>query len=126
VRLGGNNSSAGSAMTTTGVSLGLAHDRNRGSLGGSVVATVEADGGDLDLTAGLGRVLDRPVNLNIGSTTALGVGDLVSTLLAAGGLLASGAAGHLVVELKTAVKLDINVEVADSELVNTRVGATAE
>lgn len=117
---------------------GLGLLRGRSRLGGGlrsglrgrlrlVVVTVEVDLGDVDLASVLLLVgLVGEDDADVSGKTTLGVLDLVDTLEAVGGLLALGAIGHVVVELKTAVELNIDVELLHGELVGEGVLAATE
>lgn len=94
---------------------------------GGVVVTVEVEVGDLDLALVLLLVgLVREGDLEVGSTTALLVLDLVLALAAVVGLLADRAVGEAVVELEATVNLDVNLELLQGELVDARERAAGE
>lgn len=117
---------------------GLGLLRGRSRLGGGlrsglrgrlrlVVVTVEVDLGDVDLASVLLLVgLVGEDDADVSGKTTLGVLDLVDTLEAVGGLLALGAIGHVVVELETAVELNIDVELLHGKLVGEGVLAATE
>jgi hypothetical protein len=68
----------------------------------------------------------REDDVDVSGTTALGVGDGGSLRRAVSRVLAGGAVGHVVVELKTAVELDSDLEARDGEVVDIGVGTAAE
>jgi hypothetical protein len=68
----------------------------------------------------------REDDMNVGGTTALGVGDGGSLRRALSGMLAGGAVWHVIMELETAVELDSNLEARDREVVDVGVRAAAE
>lgn len=120
--LGGNAGDAGSGggsggRNALGLGLGLAGlglGRDSALLG----AAVERDGADDDTAAGLGLLgLRRVDDGDVGSTTALLVHDVGTTLGALVTVLASRAIGHIIVELEIAVELGRNVDRAERELV---------
>lgn len=114
---------------------GLSRGSGRGVLrrrvlsgrGRSVVVTVEVDLGDLDLALLLLQVgLIREDDLDVLSTTALGVANLGTLAGAVRRVLAGRAIRHIVVELETAVELGEDIELANGELVDLGLGAAAK
>jgi hypothetical protein len=117
-------------VLTAGNGLGLVvvrGERRLGVLGERRLVTVEVDLRNLDSALVLGLVGLLGVDeVDLLGTTTLGVVD-VSTILGTVGLvLASRAVRHVVVELETAVKLGLHVELVERELLLLAAGTATE
>jgi hypothetical protein len=96
-------------------------------LGAAGAATAERDGRDSERAGLLGSVgLRRVDDGHVLGTTALGVLDNATGRGASRSVLASGAIGHVVVELQIAVEFGVDVEFTDTSLVDAGGGIAAK